>query len=377
MTFRNRLEAQTKDRLLEVRSLFEVDVPSSSRKADLIDAIERHFLTRTEDVLRLLPEYELRLLQGLSHLPKGHTYTFAFPHTPYFLALFDLVESSYDPETRETSISIDDDLREAVAGCIDSVVIGYELDGGFEAEMVFFGMLTVYGVVEMKDLMDLIEENYSPERAGAIYRRLVLYAPFRFFKSGTRLCHPALGNPDDLVKDREKRGFASLKKVPLKEIKDAGMTTPYFASDMKAPHGKALLEALRSAGFDEEALPFVVSDIWRENQFSGDAKGVTRMVKSILEGGRFSSHEDAERCIGAIMDYSNHIPKWFLGGRSSAEVGTGGGTIPGMAANLNATAEKLASIYSGASRFPKVGRNDPCPCGSGLKYKNCHGKNQS
>ena len=23
-----------------------------------------------------------------------------------------------------------------------------------------------------------------------------------------------------------------------------------------------------------------------------------------------------------------------------------------------------------------VGRNDPCPCGSGLKYKNCHGKGQ-
>jgi preprotein translocase subunit SecA len=22
-----------------------------------------------------------------------------------------------------------------------------------------------------------------------------------------------------------------------------------------------------------------------------------------------------------------------------------------------------------------VGRNDPCPCGSGKKFKNCHGKN--
>ena len=21
---------------------------------------------------------------------------------------------------------------------------------------------------------------------------------------------------------------------------------------------------------------------------------------------------------------------------------------------------------------PKIGRNDPCPCGSGKKYKNCH-----
>lgn len=25
---------------------------------------------------------------------------------------------------------------------------------------------------------------------------------------------------------------------------------------------------------------------------------------------------------------------------------------------------------------PKVGRNDPCPCGSGKKYKNCHGRNE-
>jgi len=24
----------------------------------------------------------------------------------------------------------------------------------------------------------------------------------------------------------------------------------------------------------------------------------------------------------------------------------------------------------------KVGRNDPCPCGSGKKYKYCHGKLQ-
>ncbi|WP_395703432.1 SEC-C metal-binding domain-containing protein, partial [Aquabacterium sp.] len=23
---------------------------------------------------------------------------------------------------------------------------------------------------------------------------------------------------------------------------------------------------------------------------------------------------------------------------------------------------------------PRVGRNDPCPCGSGKKYKACHGR---
>ena len=25
-------------------------------------------------------------------------------------------------------------------------------------------------------------------------------------------------------------------------------------------------------------------------------------------------------------------------------------------------------------QVPKVGRNDPCPCGSGKKYKHCHGR---
>jgi uncharacterized protein len=26
-----------------------------------------------------------------------------------------------------------------------------------------------------------------------------------------------------------------------------------------------------------------------------------------------------------------------------------------------------------AAAFAQAGRNDPCPCGSGLKYKKCHG----
>lgn len=33
---------------------------------------------------------------------------------------------------------------------------------------------------------------------------------------------------------------------------------------------------------------------------------------------------------------------------------------------------KAAPVKAG----PKIGRNDPCPCGSGKKYKNCCGKNQ-
>ena len=38
----------------------------------------------------------------------------------------------------------------------------------------------------------------------------------------------------------------------------------------------------------------------------------------------------------------------------------------------NAGSEKRTIV-----KKEKIGRNDPCPCGSGKKYKNCHGRNQS
>jgi preprotein translocase subunit SecA len=54
-------------------------------------------------------------------------------------------------------------------------------------------------------------------------------------------------------------------------------------------------------------------------------------------------------------DNSENIPRSPQGQANSIESGSSARTEPGQ---------------------PKVGRNDLCPCGSGKKYKNCHGKNQ-
>ncbi len=35
--------------------------------------------------------------------------------------------------------------------------------------------------------------------------------------------------------------------------------------------------------------------------------------------------------------------------------------------------QRASAMISGARAVVKVGRNEPCPCGSGLKYKRCHG----
>jgi preprotein translocase subunit SecA len=51
--------------------------------------------------------------------------------------------------------------------------------------------------------------------------------------------------------------------------------------------------------------------------------------------------------------------------------------------NPNAAPEELLAPAANSDQrvlqpvvnlMPKVGRNDPCPCGSGKKYKQCHGR---
>ncbi|MEZ4395560.1 MAG: preprotein translocase subunit SecA [Candidatus Krumholzibacteriia bacterium] len=60
--------------------------------------------------------------------------------------------------------------------------------------------------------------------------------------------------------------------------------------------------------------------------------------------------------------------------------GGGGQPLPPEAAISSTAAVAEASRRGGpvkaapVSAGPKVGRNDPCPCGSGLKYKKCHGR---
>jgi preprotein translocase subunit SecA len=44
-----------------------------------------------------------------------------------------------------------------------------------------------------------------------------------------------------------------------------------------------------------------------------------------------------------------------------------------MAARQDEDEVVAASVATGAKPGAKISRNDPCPCGSGKKYKHCHG----
>jgi preprotein translocase subunit SecA len=63
-----------------------------------------------------------------------------------------------------------------------------------------------------------------------------------------------------------------------------------------------------------------------------------------------------------------------FGGSTTGSDAPAGGAGPKQASDVVSEAaaamEKAKPVRTG----PKVGRNDPCPCGSGKKYKQCCGR---
>jgi preprotein translocase subunit SecA len=47
---------------------------------------------------------------------------------------------------------------------------------------------------------------------------------------------------------------------------------------------------------------------------------------------------------------------------------------PGLEEPESAEQEEVAGAQVQVRNEPKIGRNEPCPCGSGKKYKHCHGQ---
>ncbi|MDP9586284.1 UNVERIFIED_ORG: preprotein translocase subunit SecA [Burkholderia contaminans] len=98
---------------------------------------------------------------------------------------------------------------------------------------------------------------------------------------------------------------------------------------------------------------------------------VTRIVMNV----QIQSPEQLEEAAEQIEERSGHLENVEYQHADYAESGAPVANVAAATA-ATATADMVGSAmaHGHAGELPKVGRNDPCPCGSGKKYKQCHGK---
>jgi preprotein translocase subunit SecA len=80
-----------------------------------------------------------------------------------------------------------------------------------------------------------------------------------------------------------------------------------------------------------------------------------------------------ENFMRKLPQRTEHQSSSAFGSTSTGSSGDGGasaGKASDMVSEANEAVAKAQPVRTG----PRVGRNDPCPCGSGKKYKQCCGK---
>ena len=92
-------------------------------------------------------------------------------------------------------------------------------------------------------------------------------------------------------------------------------------------------------------------------------------------------NHDAKDLLDALVALKQRSRTWLLFGHSQDELVEDGSDLR---TSVVGRSEKSGSGESGSrivplygnpvEESPKTGRNDPCPCGSGKKYKKCCGK---
>ena len=184
-------------------------------------------------------------------------------------------------------------------------------------------ILNIFGI----DILDVIKENKS--NPDAISTEL---------KNKT---HEKYQAKEQEIGSEEMRELERV--VMLKVVDEKWMNHIDSMDELKDGIG------LRAYGQKDPVVQYRIEGFDMFDQMIADIKvDVVKILMNIRKQGEAKRHETA-KITGAALEAINSVDN---GGKISDEI--------------NRTV---------VNEGPKIGRNDPCPCGSGKKYKNCCGKN--
>ena len=132
----------------------------------------------------------------------------------------------------------------------------------------------------------------------------------------------------------------------------------------KQPPARALRDFL-DAHVPDEADEYlfadkVMEDLLEEAKWGIDKGSVGTFFKILENNGFIPDESQVQQLLTFWQNLCNGLPIWPNNGWSPNEL-------------VSRTASRRV-FYNPDGSIMRVGRNDPCPCGSGKKYKRCHGR---
>ncbi len=223
-----------------------------------------------------------------------------------------------------------ENINDSILNMIDSIsedVVNMYVeseDNTVNIESLNTEILNIFGI----DILDIIKENKS--NPSAISEELKKKAHEKYQQKEAEM-------GSEQLRELE-------RVVMLKVVDEKWMDHIDSMDELKDGIG------LRAYGQKDPVVQYRIEGFDMFDQMVADIKvDVVKILMNIRKQGEAKRHE-AAKITGAALEAINSVDN--------------GGKISDV--NINRTV---------VNDQPKIGRNDPCPCGSGKKYKNCCGKN--
>lgn len=370
------LMSRTKIQLRILGDMLGCELKSSLRKAEMAMGLADYIINCSDVWLRNLPQRELDLLEIMVKMEKGSEYrTFLQPYGTVMEAFGFLIEETSDDSSTFTIVP---ELYDSIKEHLPMALSFRTANNYMEFEALLMGIFNIYGLVEHKKVVEIFSSIYDFETNPqlAVQSMRFLYESFLMKMDTVRknglIYHRTMirnGNLDEVILERESRvEIKDYRQFSKEEFMAAGFDPLYPFVGKDTPTGKKLTAFMKKVGMGEEERNVIGTLVWLNAQ-EGGTKGPLGAIH--LFDGLLKGFDQVQEMMGVVQEYMNNVPKWIFKGYSSHEV-----FEKYEKPNLRPLPENMPPAGFGMG-VPRVERNDPCPCGSGLKYKNCHGKYNS
>ncbi|MFA6652497.1 MAG: SEC-C metal-binding domain-containing protein [Bacteroidales bacterium] len=278
-----------------------------------------------------------------------------------------LLGVSFDRKEDAPKFYLPNNLNESLLPQLQMDVQDQALKKAYHIENLLIGMLTLYGALPLRKIEELLN-LYLPEAVPLTdlldyfksNRLLRKYNATNSAKDLLFLYYKGIPDIKPLVAEIDKRKDLEYAIFKESELLEASEQVYYF----KNSFSQRLLRQLNK--FDIPDTEIFMHEIWVNTQIETSTHSILEFLSKRLE---FDNFQDLQDTVKLLIDYQNNIPKWTLKGNVPADLSK----TNGEAGGFGGAGRPASSHFPVFTKQP--GRNDPCPCGSGKKFKNCCGNN--
>jgi len=364
------LSTLTKNELTEIRQYWQFGGISQLNKTELIEVLAERIKAQLKDWLKYQLPQNIDFLEMVIEKQKAKkrvkvTFRDVLPHALnnfYYRGILDLIDNE-----EETTVRIPADLAVQIKKIVNKAEFKEKIKKNKEIITFVSGLLVYYGALSGKQIYNFYEKYYDNEKdVDFLYLRKLVDETYRstdrFELYSYYYLDPGVISPEEIVDEIEMRPNVNYYLPRKKDVLYAGSNEEEKLNSIQRKFKEMLINDFSiPSGEAEDILWTMKLDI--KNDFSSMS-----MLQDFASNYEFKNEKQTQEFVKWLNKLHNNTRMWILKGHTPEELFEEERKhLQPLSKNNKDGSVGEQTVVKGE----KVGRNDPCPCGSGKKYKKC------